>query len=47
MPLSAAVIIVNWNGKDYLRVCLDSLRDQTHPDFRVIVVDNGSTDGSL
>ena len=47
MTLSAAVIIVNWNGKDYLRVCLDSLRLQTHPDFRVIVVDNGSTDGSL
>jgi len=47
MTLSAAVIIVNWNGKDYLQVCLDSLRQQTHPDFRVIVVDNGSTDGSL
>ncbi len=47
MTLSAAVIIVNWNGKEYLRVCLDSLRAQTHPDFRVIVVDNGSSDGSL
>jgi len=47
MTLSAAVIIVNWNGKEYLRVCLDSLRHQTHPDFRIIVVDNGSTDGSL
>ncbi len=47
MTLSAAVIIVNWNGKAYLRVCLESLRQQTHPDFRVIVVDNGSTDGSL
>lgn len=44
---SAAVIIVNWNGKEYLRVCLDSLRRQTHPNFEVIVVDNGSTDGSL
>ena len=45
--LSAAIIITNWNGKDYLRVCLDSLRLQTHPNFEVIVVDNGSTDGSL
>ncbi len=45
--LSAAVIVVNWNGKGYLRVCLQSLRRQTHPDFQVIVVDNGSTDGSL
>jgi len=47
MTLSAAVIIVNWNGREYLRVCLDSLQKQTHPNFRVIVVDNGSTDGSL
>ena len=45
--LSAAIIIANWNGKDHLRVCLDSLRLQTHSDFEVIVVDNGSTDGSL
>ena len=45
--LSAAIIIANWNGKDYLRVCLNSLRVQTHPDFEVVVVDNGSTDGSL
>ncbi len=46
MP-SAAIIIANWNGKDYLRVCLNSLRVQTHPDFEIIVADNGSTDGSL
>ncbi len=45
--LSAAVIIVNWNGARYLRVCLDSLRRQTHPNFEVIVVDNGSTDDSV
>ena len=45
--LSAAIIIVNWNGARYLRPCLDSLRRQTHPDFEVIVVDNGSTDGSV
>ncbi len=45
--LSAAIIIANWNGKDYLRVCLNSLRVQTHPDFEIIVADNGSTDGSL
>lgn len=45
--LSAAVIIANWNGARHLRVCLDSLRRQTHPDFEIIVVDNGSSDGSL
>jgi GT2 family glycosyltransferase len=42
-----SVIIVNWNGMDYLKYCLDSLRAQTFPDFEVIVVDNGSTDGSV
>ena len=46
MP-SAAVIIANWNGAQHLRVCLDSLRLQTHPNFEIIVADNGSTDGSL
>ncbi len=45
--LSAAVIIANWNGAHHLRVCLNSLRRQTHPDFEIIVVDNGSTDDSL
>ena len=45
--LSAAVIIVNWNGAHYLRPCLDSLRRQTHPNFEIIVVDNGSTDDSV
>lgn len=42
----ASVIIVNWNGKDYLRTCLDSLKVQSYPNFEVIVVDNGSSDGS-
>ncbi|MGD0282335.1 MAG: glycosyltransferase family 2 protein [Dissulfurispiraceae bacterium] len=41
------VIIVNLNGERYLRDCLGSLASQTFGDFEVIVVDNGSTDGSL
>ncbi|NUQ39449.1 MAG: glycosyltransferase family 2 protein, partial [Caldilineales bacterium] len=45
--LSASVIIANWNGAPHLRVCLPALRRQTHPDFEVIVVDNGSSDGSV
>lgn len=44
--LSASVIIANWNGAAHLRVCLDALRLQTQPDFEIIVVDNGSNDGS-
>jgi GT2 family glycosyltransferase len=42
-----SVIIVNWNGCEYLPACLDSLLDQTCRDFETIVVDNGSHDGSL
>ena len=40
------VVVVNWNRKELLRACLDSLARQTHSSFEVVVVDNGSTDGS-
>jgi GT2 family glycosyltransferase len=39
-------IVVNWNRRELLRACLDSLARQDYPNFEVIVVDNGSTDGS-
>jgi hypothetical protein len=42
-----AIIIVNWNGKKYLRSCLDSLEKQTYKNFNIILVDNASTDNSL
>lgn len=41
-----SVIIANLNGKAYLPECLGSLSAQTFRDFEVVVVDNGSTDGS-
>ena len=41
------IIIPNYNGIKYLGVCLDSLERQTVKDFRVLLVDNGSTDGSV
>lgn len=40
------IVIPNWNGKQFLGTCLESLRRQTYQKFRVIVVDNGSIDGS-
>jgi GT2 family glycosyltransferase len=43
----ASVIIPNWNGVAHLPGCLDALRRQTFGDYEAIVVDNGSTDGSL
>lgn len=42
----ASIIIVNWNGIGCVRDCLRSVRRQTYAPFEVIVVDNGSTDGS-
>ncbi len=42
-----SIIIPNWNGADYLPVCLDALRRQTYPRLEILVVDNASTDRSL
>ena len=41
-----SVIIPNYNGKQYLKTCLDALRTQTSRNFKTILVDNGSQDGS-
>jgi GT2 family glycosyltransferase len=42
-----AVVIPNWNGRELLPACLDALDRQTLAPSETIVVDNGSTDGSL
>jgi GT2 family glycosyltransferase len=42
-----SVVIPNWNGLRWLPECLRSLAAQTRPAQEVIVVDNGSRDGSL
>ena len=42
-----SIIIVNWNGKKWLKDCLDSLEKQTHKNFEIIFVDNASTDDSI
>lgn len=44
---SLAIILLNWNGYEFTKACLESLKLVDYPDFEVIVVDNGSTDGSL
>jgi GT2 family glycosyltransferase len=41
-----SVVIVNWNRKELLRACLESVRQQAGVEFETIVVDNGSADGS-
>ncbi len=41
-----SIIIVNWNTRELLRGCLDSIAAETQVDHEVIVVDNNSSDGS-
>lgn len=42
-----SVVTVNWNSRDDLAACLESLERQSYPEIEVIIVDNGSTDGSV
>ncbi len=44
--MKVSVIIPVYNTKDYLRQCFDSLVNQTLEDIEILVVDDGSTDGS-
>ena len=43
----ATIIIVNWNGKHLLEECLPSVIEAAQPSHEILVVDNGSTDGSV
>lgn len=42
-----SVIIVNFNGGEWVKQSVQSIIDQTRQDFECFIVDNGSTDGSL
>lgn len=42
-----SVIIPNFNGKHFLKTCLDSLKQQTYKDTEIIIADNNSSDGSV
>jgi GT2 family glycosyltransferase len=44
---SVAIVILNWNGKQYLEQFLPSVIATSYANARVVVADNGSTDDSL
>lgn len=42
-----SINIVTWNGMRFLPEALESIEKQTFQDFNVVIVDNGSTDGTV
>ncbi len=44
--MRVTVSLVTYNGRYWLDLCLASLAAQTHPDLEIVVLDNGSTDGT-
>jgi GT2 family glycosyltransferase len=46
-PVAVTVIVVNHNGGDLLVRCLEGVASQTVAPVRILVMDNGSTDGSV
>ncbi len=44
--MKVSVNLVTWNGEKYLPYCLDSIAKQTFRDFSLLILDNGSIDGT-
>jgi len=41
------VLLLNWNGKDLTIECVDSLLKSNYPNYKILIVDNGSIDDSV
>lgn len=41
-----AVVVVTYNRLSYLKDCIDALRKQTYKNYEIIIINNGSTDGT-
>lgn len=46
VPL-VSIVLVTWNSKPHLSHCLTLLSEQTYQNLEVVIVDNGSTDGTV
>lgn len=42
-----SIIVLNYNGLEYLKKCLASIKKQSYKNIEVVVTDNHSTDGSV
>lgn len=40
------IIVLTWNGKKDTLECLSSLKELTYPNYKILVVDNASSDGT-
>ncbi|HEV8430617.1 MAG TPA: glycosyltransferase [Pyrinomonadaceae bacterium] len=47
MQLPVTVIIPTFNRLQWIAVCLDSIKRQTYPHIETLVIDDGSTDGTV
>src|SRR3990167_6306257 len=45
--LSVSIVIPTYNQAQYLKICLQSILDQTRPDWEVIIVNNFSNDNTV
>ena len=41
-----SIILLNYNNKEYIFNCIESIKKSNYTNYEIIVVDNGSTDGS-
>ena len=39
--------IVTWNSRPYLKTCLDSVINSNYKDWSLLIIDNGSRDGTV
>lgn len=46
MPIKVSVIVPIYNVEQYIQKCLDSLINQTYPSYEILLIDDGSKDGS-
>ena len=44
--VKTSIIVLNYNAGEFLEKCINSVTNSKNSDFEIIVVDNGSTDGS-
>lgn len=47
MKEAVSIIILNYNGKKFLKDCIDSVLVQSYDNFELVLFDNNSTDGSV